>query len=43
MELAGRHSAGRVISLLEGGYNLDYLPQCVAAHLAVLAGKDEGF
>ena len=40
MELADRHAGGRVLSMLEGGYNVDVLPRCVAAHLAVLAGID---
>jgi acetoin utilization deacetylase AcuC-like enzyme len=40
MEIAGKHSSGRIISLLEGGYNLDYLPHCIATHLAVLAGME---
>ena len=40
MEVAGKHAGGRVLSMLEGGYNVDVLPQCVATHLAVLAGID---
>ena len=40
VELAERHAGGRVLSMLEGGYNTDVLPRCVAAHLAVLAGID---
>jgi acetoin utilization deacetylase AcuC-like enzyme len=38
MEIANRHAGGRIISLLEGGYNLRELPGCIAAHLSVLAG-----
>jgi acetoin utilization deacetylase AcuC-like enzyme len=34
--LAGRHCSGRVISLLEGGYDLDALARCVAAHVEAL-------
>jgi acetoin utilization deacetylase AcuC-like enzyme len=34
--LAGRHAGGRVVSTLEGGYNLDALAQSVAAHVRVL-------
>jgi len=30
---------GRIISLLEGGYNLETLPICVEEHLKVLAGS----
>ncbi len=40
MELAGRHAGGRVLSMLEGGYNVEVLPRCVETHLAVLAGID---
>jgi len=29
---------GRIVSMLEGGYNLDALARCVAAHLKVLVG-----
>jgi acetoin utilization deacetylase AcuC-like enzyme len=31
--LAGRHAAGRVVSSLEGGYELAALGECVAAHV----------
>ena len=40
MEIADRHASGRVLSMLEGGYNVEVLPQCVATHLAVLAHID---
>ena len=33
---ADKHAAGRLISLLEGGYNVDVLPLCVAEHLKAL-------
>ena len=33
LEVADRHAEGRVISLLEGGYNLSRLGECVATHL----------
>lgn len=36
--LAERHAQGRIVSLLEGGYNLDALARSVAAHVRVLAG-----
>lgn len=39
-ETADRHADGRVLSMLEGGYNVDVLPRCVETHLAVLAGID---
>lgn len=34
--LAKRHTGGRVVSLLEGGYSLAALRQCVVAHVAAL-------
>ena len=36
-EIARRHAAGRLISVLEGGYNLDDLAVAAAAHVAALA------
>ncbi|HEY6133785.1 MAG TPA: histone deacetylase family protein [Rubrivivax sp.] len=36
--LAARHAGGRIVSCLEGGYNLSALARSVAAHLRVLAG-----
>ena len=33
LEVADRHANGRTISLLEGGYNLSRIGECVAAHL----------
>jgi acetoin utilization deacetylase AcuC-like enzyme len=35
--VAVRHSGGRIVSCLEGGYNLSALARSVAAHLRVLA------
>jgi acetoin utilization deacetylase AcuC-like enzyme len=40
MTVAARHSKGRIVSCLEGGYNLSALGRSVAAHLRVLAGVD---
>ena len=40
MDVARRHSQSRVVSCLEGGYNLSALARSVAAHLRVLAGVD---
>ena len=37
MELAQRHAKGRVVSCLEGGYNLDALAFSVESHIRVLA------
>jgi acetoin utilization deacetylase AcuC-like enzyme len=36
MEIAGRHAAGRVVSTLEGGYDLAALGASAAAHIRVL-------
>ncbi len=38
LRLADRYAGGRVISILEGGYNLDVLPILVANHLRKMAG-----
>jgi acetoin utilization deacetylase AcuC-like enzyme len=32
-EIAARYAEGRIVSLLEGGYDLDVLGRCVAVHL----------
>jgi len=37
-EVADRHAGGRIVSCLEGGYNLPALARSVAVHLRVLAG-----
>jgi acetoin utilization deacetylase AcuC-like enzyme len=37
LELAERYSEGRVLSVLEGGYNFDVLTTCVADHVKMLA------
>jgi acetoin utilization deacetylase AcuC-like enzyme len=36
LDLARRHAQGRVISLLEGGYNLAALSRCVEVHVGAL-------
>lgn len=36
MEIAGQHCNGRLVSVLEGGYNLQALARCVRAHLLQL-------
>jgi acetoin utilization deacetylase AcuC-like enzyme len=36
-DIARRYSKGRIVSLLEGGYNLDALARSVEAHVRVLA------
>ena len=40
MEIADRYAGGRVLSMLEGGYNVEVLPRCVATHLGALARVD---
>jgi hypothetical protein len=37
MAVAARHAQGRIVSLLEGGYDLSSLGRSVAAHIKVLA------
>jgi acetoin utilization deacetylase AcuC-like enzyme len=37
MDVASRHCQGRLVSSLEGGYNLSALGRSVVAHLRVLA------
>ncbi|MFT3666870.1 histone deacetylase family protein [Piscinibacter sp.] len=37
-DVADRHARGRIVSCLEGGYNLSALARSVAAHLRVLTG-----
>jgi acetoin utilization deacetylase AcuC-like enzyme len=36
MEIAGRHCGGRVVSILEGGYNLAALAASTALHVRTL-------
>ena len=38
MQVAREHAQGRVVSCLEGGYNLSALARSVAAHVRVMAG-----
>ena len=38
MAVASRHCQGRVISCLEGGYNLDCLARGVVSHVGELVG-----
>jgi len=40
--VAGRHCAGRIVSMLEGGYDLQALGECAAAHVAKLAADPTG-
>ncbi|MBP8191822.1 MAG: histone deacetylase family protein, partial [Aquabacterium sp.] len=36
MDIAKRHAKGRIVSCLEGGYNLSSLARSVAAHVRTL-------
>ena len=38
MDLARRHAGGRLVSILEGGYDLEGLSKSVAAHVGTLMG-----
>ncbi len=39
LEVAGEHAEGRLISVLEGGYNLSGLASAAASHVKALTGK----
>ena len=39
MEIAARHAGGRVVSVLEGGYNVDGLASAAAAHVEALMSE----
>jgi len=38
-DIASRYAAGRLVSILEGGYNLEVLARCVPEHLQILIGR----
>lgn len=38
LDIAGRHAGGRLVSTLEGGYDLPSLGRCAAQHIRDLAG-----
>ncbi|MEM9185881.1 MAG: histone deacetylase [Planctomycetota bacterium] len=40
LDVAATHAGGRVVSVLEGGYNPPVLAECVATHLATLAESE---
>jgi len=40
-QVAATHAAGRLVSLLEGGYNVDRLAECVELHLRMLLENPE--
>lgn len=41
-DIAQRHAGGRIVSLLEGGYDLDALARSVDVHMQVLRESDRG-
>ena len=42
MDLAAKSAGGRVLSSLEGGYNLAVLPMLLEAHVRTLLGDKRG-
>ncbi len=38
MAVAARHAGGRIVSMLEGGYDLSSLGRSVGVHVKALAG-----
>ena len=38
LQVAQKYASGRIVSCLEGGYNLNALSKSVIAHLSVLSG-----
>ena len=40
--VAAKHAGGRIVSLLEGGYDLDVLRRCASAHVRALGGAGFG-
>ena len=41
MDIADRRCGGRIVSMLEGGYDVDALSRCVNAHVLALMGVAE--
>ncbi|MDL2284022.1 histone deacetylase family protein [Oxalobacter sp. OttesenSCG-928-P03] len=41
MAVAKEHAGGRIVSFLEGGYNLDALAESAVAHIRTLAGLEQ--
>ena len=39
LEVAGRHAQGRVVSTLEGGYNVQALGRCVVEHVGAMLAE----
>ncbi len=41
LDLAGTHCQGRCVSVLEGGYNPEVMPDCLTLHLAEMIRRDD--
>lgn len=41
LEVAGQYAEGKVVSLLEGGYNLEAVAECVGCHLETLLDHEK--
>ena len=39
VQVAETHANGRLVSMLEGGYHIDHLADCVELHLRELLGR----
>ena len=39
LDVANTHASGRVVSILEGGYNVDRLAECTTLHLKTLLAQ----
>jgi len=35
-----QHAGGKIVSVLEGGYNVDVLPLCIETHIKALEGSE---
>jgi acetoin utilization deacetylase AcuC-like enzyme len=40
-QVAATHSNGRIVSLLEGGYNVERLAECVELHLSTMVSQEK--
>lgn len=40
LDVADQHAEGRVVSVLEGGYNPHVMPECVAVHLETMLARN---
>jgi acetoin utilization deacetylase AcuC-like enzyme len=40
VSMAGKYSGHRLVSVLEGGYALNRLPELIASHIEILLGSN---